>query len=310
MMKIFLRSRSMAMAGAAIGLCLLASGCGSTASLQSSSSSSSGFGNSGQPQGQVSLFMQDAPTDGVVAFNVTVSEAALFDAGGKRYPVLGWARSFELRQLTLASALVEGGAAVAPASFTSIELGLASPRLTLVNASGAIQQLTETTTPSVQLANPTISAPVTATLAANGSLGIMIDFDLKNSLSVDGNGNYIITPVLKPSVTAASGPPELSLTPVKITALQSGSMDAQVLSIGDTVHIAVGPSTQFDTTVAQFSSLKAGEVVEVEAKLQADGSYLATAVNAGPPDPTKALQGILMSTSPSGSNQLIQMVVR
>jgi Domain of unknown function (DUF4382)/Domain of unknown function (DUF5666) len=293
---------------AALGVCLLCSGCGMT----SSSGSTTTTQINTPTQGQVTLFLQDAPVDGVVSCNVTLTDAGLFDSGGTRYPLLAWSRSFELRQLRLASALAVASVSTKPATFSSVEIGLSTPRLSVVGPNGMVQQLTATTSPSVTLTNSTVTVPVSFTLAAGQSQGVMLDFDLKNSLSVDGNGNYLITPVLKSAVTSSTGPSELSMTLVKVSAIQAAtkSMDVQVLSVGDTVHVTVDSNTAFDPSVGQFSSLTAGQMIELEAKFQTDGTYLAKYVNPGAPDPTLRFQGVLMDTHQTGTNPVAEMVVR
>jgi hypothetical protein len=263
--------------------------------------------------GQVSVFLQDAPADGVVAFNVTLTDAALFDSGGKRYPLLSWSRNFELRQFRLASTLGIAGASITPGTFNNLELGLSTPRMTIVGANGALQQLTETSTPSVSLANSTVTVPASISLASGQAQAVVLDFDLQSSLSMDANGNYVITPVLKSAPTAAAGNDELSMTLVKVTAVQAApanSMDVQLLGIGEIVHVKVDNNTQFDPAIGQFSSLQAGQMIELEAKFQADGSYLAKYVNQGAPDPTLRYQGVLMDTNQNGSNPALEMVVR
>ena len=140
----------------------------------------------------------------------------------------------------------------------------------------------------------------------------MLDFDIKNSLSIDANGNYLITPVLKSAVTETGGNNELSMCVVKITAVQAttNSVDVQFPTIGDTIHIKVDANTAYDPDVGQFSSLKAGQMIELEAKFQSDGSYLAKYVNQGAPDPTLRFQGVLLDLNQNGSTPMMEVVSR
>ncbi|MBV9179804.1 MAG: hypothetical protein JO356_00715, partial [Acidobacteria bacterium] len=135
---------------------------------------------------------------------------------------------------------------------------------------------------------------------------------LKNSVTIDANGNYLITPVLKSALASSTGPNELSMVLVKVAAIQAAtsSMDVQVVSLGDTVHVKVDSSTAFDPAVGQFSSLTAGQMIELEGKFQSDGSYLAKYINQGAPDPTLRFQGVLMDSHQTGSNPVAEMVVR
>lgn len=282
-------------------------GCGVTGSSQGPSPTPST-----PAKAQVSVFLEDAAADNVMSFNLTLTDAALFDSGGKRYPLLSFSRTFELRQLRLASTLAISGASIDPASVSNLEIGLSTPRLTVYSANGAIQQLTETTTPSVSLTNSRVTVPISFSVAAGQSQGVMLDFDIKNSLSIDANGNYLITPILKSTTTGTSGNNEFSMSLVKIAAVQAASngMDVQVPTIGDTIHVKVDSNTAYDPAVGQFSGLKAGQMIELEAKFQSDGSYLAKYINQGAPDPTLRFQGVLMGIDQNGSNPMIEMISR
>ncbi|MBV9435266.1 MAG: DUF4382 domain-containing protein [Acidobacteria bacterium] len=296
------------LAAALLSLCLPFIGCGLTSTTPANAAAAANT----PTKGQVSMFVKDAPVDGVVAFNVSITNAALVDSAGTPYALSAWSREFEFRQLRLASALAASSVSISPATYNNLEIGLSSPRLTVVGANGVVQQLTQTSTPSVTLANSTLRTPIAFTLAAGQSQGVMLDFDLQKSLSKDANGNYVITPVLSSATTTLSGIPELSMTLVQISAIQSsaGTMDVQLATTGDTVHVKVDGTTVFDPAVAQFSSLSVGENIELEGKLQSDGSYLATNVNQGAPDRTLRFQGVLMDTNQSSANPLLELVVR
>ncbi|HWC19706.1 MAG TPA: DUF5666 domain-containing protein, partial [Terriglobales bacterium] len=199
-----------------------------------------------------------------------------------------------------------------PGTFNNVQIGLSTPRLTLVGPGGAIQQLTETTTPSVSLSNSSVTVPASFTLTAGQMQGLTLDFNVQSSLWLDTNGNYVITPVMKSSTATSTGLSELSMSLVKISAVQasSSSMDVQVPATGDSVHMKVDSSTTFDHAVGQFSGLQPGQMIEVEAKFQSDGSYLAKYINQGPPDPTLRFEGVLLHANQGGSSPVMQMVVR
>lgn len=309
MMKLsIVRQNLLVLAG--LGLCLLIMGCGSTSAGPVPTNTTTSLNT--PTKGQVSLFLKDAPADGVVAFNVSISNASLFDSGGTSYPLSTWSREFEFRQLRLASALGVSAAAINPATYANLEVGLSSPRLTVVGANGVVQQLTQTTTPSVTLTNSTVTVPTTFSLAAGQSQGLMLDFDLQSSLSMDASGNYLITPTLTSATTTANGLSELSMTLATISAVQAtaNTMDVQLVKTGDTVHVKIDGNTAFDPAVGQFSSLSAGQMIELEAKFQSDGSYLAKYVNQGASDPTMRFQGVLMDTNQTGATPVMEMVVR
>jgi len=291
---------------AALTLCLLCIGC-STVTGPSA-------GSPGSPsQAKVSVFLKDAPSDSVLAFDLTLTDTALLDSGGKRFPLLGQSRTFELRQLRLASTLAISSAATDPATFSGLEVGLSSPRITLAGANGAVQQLTETTTPSVTLAKTTATVPINFSAATGQAQALMLDFDLQSSLSVDSGGNYLITPVLKSAaVGSTAGDAQLSMTLGKIVSVQAtpaNSLDVQLSTTSDVLHVKVDAATVFDTAVGQFSSLKAGQMIELEATFQPDGTYLAKFVNLGAPDPTLRFQGLLTDINQSGANPVMEMVV-
>jgi hypothetical protein len=295
---------------AALSLCLFLTGCGLTLGKPSNQPSTPPPTTS---NAQVSVFLKDAPADDVIALDLTLTDAALFDAGGMRYPILNWARPFELRHTRLAPTPAVSLATTNAAAFSTLEVGWASPRLTLVAADGSIQQLTETTTPSVTLSSSTIPIPTTLSVSAGQSQGVMLDLDVKSSLWVDANGNYVISPVVKATpVTSTDAENELSMSLVKVINVQSSAntMDVQLLATGDTLHIKVDSNTQFDAAIGKFSNVTPGQMIEVEAKFQTDGSYLAVYVNPGAPDPTLRFQGVVMAIDQSGTNPVAQLVTQ
>ena len=133
MIKLLIRRRTLTVA-VVLTLSILCLGCGTTGSSPAPNPTPAT-----PTKAQVSVFLKDAPADNVMAFNLTVTDAALFDSGGKRYPLLVFSRAFELRQLRLASTLAISAASIDPATASSLEMGLSTPRLTVYGANGGMR---------------------------------------------------------------------------------------------------------------------------------------------------------------------------
>jgi len=63
---------------------------------------------------------------------------------------------------------------------------------------------------AVRLASSSIRVPVA--VPVSGVTGLMFDFDLQRSITIDSSGNYIVNPVISAFVTDNSGPGRLEDT--------------------------------------------------------------------------------------------------
>lgn len=255
--------------------------------------------SNGVSSGSVTGFITDAPVAGVVAFQIDMTGAALTDAQGHRTNLTNTVQEIEVRHLELSPTLAFQGVSAPSGNYTALNLTFANPQLTLSDAQGNVTQLNSTTTPSVRLAHVSLNQSVALSLAANSNAGLMIDFDLHQSLSVDANGNYVIDPVVKLGVPGTQATLSPNLTAAAGTILNipaAGVLELQLRDGGQKARITTDSNTQFIGTNGQVSSLQVGQAIEVAARFQSDGTFMATRIEAAS-DPSLSLQGVVTSVN-------------
>jgi hypothetical protein len=255
--------------------------------------------SNGVSSGSVTGFITDAPVAGVVAFQIDMTGATLTDVQGRRTNLTNTVQGIEVRHLELSPTLAFQGVSAPSGNYVAMNLTFANPQLTLTDARGNVTQLNNTTTPSVRLAHVSLNQPVALNLAANSNAGLMIDFDLHQSLSVDANGNYVIDPIVKlglPGTQATLSPNLTNAAGTIISIPAAGVFDLQLRDGGQKARITTDSSTQFTGTNGQFSSLQVGQAIEVAARFQSDGTFAATRIEAAF-DPSLSLQGVVTSVS-------------
>src|SRR5271170_3313372 len=170
--------------------------------------------NPAQAQAQVFVTGEDAPVSSVVAFNITINGITL-NNGSTTAQVLSTPTSVDFGQLVGLRSLL-GFNTLAPGTYTSATFTFAAS-----NPTPSISYVDLTTNPpsigtatgTLSNSTVTVSFPTTAPLVvgSNGLAGLHMDFDLRQSLAMDGSGNLIInngqiavTPVLDVMAVSAS----------------------------------------------------------------------------------------------------------
>jgi hypothetical protein len=240
------------------------------------------------------VLLQDAGAGNVVSMRLNVTPLSITNSSGVTTSLSSTALSSELVHLEMAPTLAVPKQLPA-GSYTSVNLALANPQL-VVLSNGV-----PTKAGNVTLAQSSISVPITSmNLAAGGTLGLTLDFDVPNSVSVDASGNYTITPVVHSATVNPSISSSMQLVDVvgqvaNLPASPANSFDFQVPNVAGTVRIVTDANTVFDGGVTRFSDLQKNQFVEVEAVLQADGTFLAKYVEQSASDQSLRIQGIVTS---------------
>jgi Domain of unknown function (DUF5666) len=316
--------RAIIVAALAAGL----SGCG-TVGGGSSSGTNSQTGGSSPPSGNgtVTTFIQDAPTppagssttssssfSDAPSFEVDVSGATLTGTGSNA-SLTNSVQSVELRHLDLAPTFESVAQVTQGNTYTGLSLTLANPRLTVLNAQGQPVQLNGQTTPSVQLAQSGLNIPLSISVPTSGQIGLEVLFDMQRSISIDSNGNYVITPVV--NVSVVPNPPvnnQLEDTLGTIRSLSSSpqqTINVQLAGTNQTVIVLVNSNTQWEPAVGQFSNLQAGQNITLDAQFQQDGTYLATFIGSAPTNLSMSFRGVLTAISQDASgNTTISLVAQ
>jgi hypothetical protein len=259
----------------ALTLAMLGVGC--------SSSSNSPSPTSQAQTASVFVTGEDAPLTSVVGFNVTINSITL--TGGSAPQVLSTATTVDFaRLLGLRSPLAFNS--VPAGTYTGATFSLSSPVISYVDMSTSPPSLSTMNGTFNSAGGPTtttvtVSFPSSMVVNSNGLAGLRMDFDIRQSVAVDGSGN--ITGVVNPTIYASAV--QASDSNAQITDLTGGlaSVNASGNSFviqgpyGHQLTIDINSSTQFNSGWT-INNLATPAFVGVQGSFQADGSLLATYV--------------------------------
>jgi Domain of unknown function (DUF4382)/Domain of unknown function (DUF5666) len=239
-------------------------------------------------QAQIFTTAEDAPVSSVVAFNITIRSITLNNSSST-VQLLSTPTAVDFGRLVGLRSLL-GFSTVAPGTYTSATFTFASSPAPSIN----YVDLT-TNPPSIGTASGTLSSqkvtvsfPSTAPLVvgSNGLAGLHMDFDLRQSLAIDGNGNLIInngaiavTPTLDVMAVSASSDlgqiTEFTGNIVSVNATANTFVMQGPYGFQETIDVNSNTLYNGSNTL---SSLMANGIVSVEGTVQADGSILASSV--------------------------------
>jgi Domain of unknown function (DUF4382) len=248
--------------------------------------SSSGSPSSTSPSAQsANVFVtgEDAPLASVVGFNVTINSITL--TGGTSPQVLSAATTVDFaRLLGLRSPLAFNS--VPAGTYTGATFTLSTPVISYVDMTHTPPALNTINGTFNSAGGPTqttvtVNFPCSMVVAANGLAGLRMEFDIRQSVAVDGSGN--ITGVVNPTIYASAV--QAGDSGGQITDLMGGlaSVNASANSFiiqgpyGHQLTIDVNSSTQFNSGWT-INNLASPAVVGVQGAFQADGSLMATYV--------------------------------
>jgi hypothetical protein len=288
----------------ALGLTLISTGCsGGGSSATNSMSSSTPSANSA-----VQVKIGDGPADGVLAFELNISQIALTPSSGSAVTVLNTPTEIELTHLsgTLEPLVLSK---VPSGTYTGAAVTVTTINVTYIPSTGAspVQK---------QFAlNTTINVTFTPSLTVgSGASVVNFDVNLAQSLTFDASGNLTgIAPVI--TVTTAAPPAsgddsgeddehgrwDGAVGTVTTITPASGSTPASFVITagmsGQTQTFEVNSSTQFSDGLSQFSDLKSTMLVKVNSVTQSDGTLLATQVAMLEASEGQDLAGIITATT-------------
>jgi len=296
----------------AVGLAtLMMVGCGSrTAPLTSSNSDSTG------PTGSLITFGTDQPSCDVQSFVVTIQSASLVQEGGTSVPITPPGQPVDFASLVDFTNILSIGS-VSSGSYNGLTLTLTNPQLTYLNTSSSppapvtLPTCTSGSTSgctsfsdgsSTDTVNLMFSPPLL--IPTGGTAGLVVDFDMRDSVQTDANGNItgVVDPQINVSPSVASGTTlgeADTLYGVVATASCTtnsgftGCFSLQVQGgVGQILTIQVNGSTDFEGNgVTSLSTLSPGTFVEVDAIIDTSGDIIAQEVDAEEQVVTTGQQG-------------------
>lgn len=226
----------------------------------------------------VQVRLGDAPVDKVLAFEITVSSVTLTNASGVTTSVLSSPTQVELTHLagTFEPLTFQS---VPQGTYTQATITVASPDLTYIDpGTGLIVE----THPALANAVATVPFGSGGIAVGSGSTSLNFDFNLASSLAFDASNNVTVTPVFAFSATTVASDPRQQDTKDGEVEDVSGpviSTTASTIVInseesGIQLSFATDANTSYKG-VAGLASIKAGEIVQIDASTQPDGSFLA-----------------------------------
>ena len=271
---------------------------------------------------QASLTIHDNPPTGVtvLSFDIDVTGAELqpSETGTQPVSMLSEPEDIELEHLQTESALL-ASRSVPTGTYSSLMVSFANPRMTIQNQtpntlmlgsqSCLTQQICEFD-PKLNQSSVTVQgSPFPITLTMNSPVVLKMDFNVDASVQP---GDLSITPTVSlvqvPTTNSTGQQDEEDVEVVgTITSLGQTTFNVQSGMNGPSFTIATDSNTQFDfgtsCSTANFSCLKVGQIVAVEAKMQPDGSLLlAFAVKLFQPPNQISFAGTITSVSSGGTS--------
>jgi hypothetical protein len=272
------------------------------------STSSTGTGTGAQ-QAAVFVTGEDAPLPSVVAFNITINSITLNNSSTS-VTALSTPTTVDFGRLIGLRSLL-GFNPIAPGTYTSATFNFSSPVIDYVNLTTNPPSL-GTLNGTLTNSTVTVSFPAAMVVAANGLAGLHMDFDLKDSLAVDSNGNLtgVVNPVI--TIAAVSASDQLGQVTDFTGSVLSTSASANSFNMqgpwGFQEVIDVNSSTTYNNGYT-FSTIPLNGMVSVVGTVQADGSILASAVEVITTDQAFISGRLLQVTPTSGAAQTVTLYI-
>jgi hypothetical protein len=221
----------------------------------------------------------DATDPSIAKFEMTVSSITLTGAGGT-------ANTANLLAAPVEFEFSHAAGAVEPVSLAKVPAGTYSAATVTWSNPEVVQIVTNV--PTKLTPSPT-SGTVNVTFSANLTIGsgqnfLNFDLDLSKTLTISGT-TATISPTF--NVTATALPTggngeddhdgEMDDVHGKVTAIAAPKFTVQT-NAGASIDFTTDANTKFNDGLTQLSDLKVGDIVEVDASTQADGTHLATKV--------------------------------
>ncbi len=243
---------------------------------------SASTGGTSTAQGSVFITGADTPLPSVLAFTVTINSIAVNNSSGSA-TVLSTPTTVDFARLLGLRTLL-GFNAVQPGTYNSATIVLANPVISYLDLgqnppgvgtiNGSFASGGTTTTITVAFTRPMI-------VTENGLSGLHLDFDLRQSVKLDAAQQ--ITGVIDPHLFLKPVAPQDE--DALITDLRGGLVSVNVAGNsfviqrpgGRQITIEVNSNTTFNGGNT-LSTLATPAVIEVDGRVQNDGSILATSV--------------------------------
>jgi Domain of unknown function (DUF4382) len=267
--------------------------------------------------GAVYVTGEDAPLSSVVSLNLTINSITLSGANSSPQLVSTPITVDFARLVGLRTPLAFG--AVPADTYTTATFVLASPVINFVSSVAPPQVSTlngtfsSPSSTSPQTTSVTITFPTPMVVGANGLAGLHTEFDIRQSLAVDGTGQVtgLITPVMFIQAVTATDPQGQITDLLGTIASVNIAANSFVLQgpFGHQFTVTVNGSTNFNSGFTLSSLPTSGGFVSLQGTVQQDGSILASDVEFITTDMAFVSGRILALNPASGPVQTITLWV-
>jgi hypothetical protein len=158
----------------------------------------------------------DAPLPSVLSFQVDITGMTVSDGMSSPVSVLNGTQTVDFARLNGLHTLLDINT-IPAGTYSSVTMTFANPNISFMNVTNpqttpptrpTITTLNTTSSPAASLTQSSVTVNLASpfTVTANEVIGLSFDFDLKDSLAVDGNGQ--ITGAVNPMVTINAVTPD------------------------------------------------------------------------------------------------------
>lgn len=149
--------------------------------------------------GNFRVMLKDSPFSDAKAVLVTFSEVSVHASGGGWTTVVSASRTCDLKQLLTAQEVL-GTAQLEPGHYTQVRVTVTGATLNFDSAAPSPACVDGTTTlagsKTIDVPSGQLIFPGVFDIAEGATLTMTLDFDGDKSITLTGNGKYIMTPVI------------------------------------------------------------------------------------------------------------------
>ncbi len=300
-------------------LVLLAAGCGGSSTAPSPSQAPA------PGSGSLIFFGQDAPLDNLVKFEISVTGITL-NPGNVQVSLPAGGVRLELTSLQLTTDMIRFAQNSIPAgTYSSVDLTLANPEIKFRDdVTGNIIELEP---PGLALQTSSVTVNVNFSIATGQLTALLFDFNLRAMVVTDVAGN--ITGI-NPSGNIAVNLVDVGgqqrefediigrVVSVNRTSSTSGTFVFEPFRRCEQITVTIDGNTQFEDfdeanppLANSFDSVQADQILEVDADLLADGTFLLEKVEFEDDALEDELEGLIIDATrdPSGNITQFDMIL-
>jgi hypothetical protein len=247
--------------------------------------SGTSFSTSGQA-GAVFVTGEDAPLPSVLSLNLTINSITLTGASNSPQLVASPITVDFARLVGLRTPLAFN--AVPPDTYTKATFVLSSPVINVLSVVNPPQVSTLNgtfTNPSgfsPQTTSVVVTFPTPMVVTSNGLVGMHTEFDIRQSLAVDGSGQItgVINPIMFAEAVTATNPEGqiTDLTGAIVSVNVSGNSFVMQGPFGHSFTVDVDGNTAYNSGFTLATLPTSGGFVSVQGAVQTDGTILASDV--------------------------------